>query len=99
MDNITQSALLIDALLKGKQLEKNCAKKDSDYYNEREQILTLWCEDYNGCKYFYMNGWGSALGTPNDRLIEIITNPDNWLINEPNVQVSDTTGDEQRTKS
>lgn len=76
-----KSAILINALLDGKTLERNCARPDSDYYHDRSQMQTLHCEKWGDNKnHFYMNGWGTAYGTVEDRLLSVIKNPELWEV-------------------
>lgn len=38
---------------------------------------------------YEVKGWGSALGNTNDRLVELITNPDNWKVVDFNMGLRD----------
>lgn len=78
---MNQSAILIDALLNGKTLEKNCAAPASGFYDRRYMIQTLSCETYDtGHKHFYVWGWGSAFGRVEDRIMEVLNAPERWQI-------------------
>jgi hypothetical protein len=81
--NSNNSIGLITALLSGKQLVK---------IHEIGEKETFWCEKgKNGRNYFYVQGWGSALGRAEDRVFDVIDNPEKWRIELQNAQVSDTT--------
>lgn len=68
--NPDRTKQLLDALLKGKQLSK-IHHKDKD------------CEETLGFDHsFYIGGWASALGQTEDRMLELITNPERWQIKE-----------------
>lgn len=80
-----ESELLIRALESGKTLEKDFALCYPDQYHYTEKgdcVETLWMEKNNDKKYFYMQGWGSALGNVNERVIELITHPQYWSIKQ-----------------
>jgi hypothetical protein len=72
MEQNKQAILLIEALLSGQVL---C---NGEGFRE----LKFWCE-YN-CKdrYYYQSGWGSAMGSMGDRIMDILNRPDNWRIEE-----------------
>jgi hypothetical protein len=81
--NSNNSIGLITALLSGKQLVK---------IHEIGEKETFWCEKgRNGRNYFYVQGWGSALGRAEDRVFDVIDNPEKWRIELQNPEVSDTT--------
>jgi hypothetical protein len=81
--NSNNSIELITALLSGKQLVK---------IHEIGEKETFWCEKgRNGRSYFWVQGWGSALGRVEDRMFDVINNPEKWRIELQNDAVSDTT--------
>ena len=61
---------LIDELLSGKYLVKI-----HQPVNEQE---VLQC--YKNT--FYVSGWGSAYGIAEDRILDIIKNPQDWIVKE-----------------
>jgi len=61
------SGELIDALKSGKVLRRD------PYQKFEGQWEYTHCE--NG-DYYYINGWGSAIGNYKDRLLLVITNPE-----------------------
>lgn len=69
-----KSSELIQALKEGKLLSK--------YYpqvNEKEYLFAYVFQD---SLHFECKGWASALGSYTDRLVDIITNPEEWEIDE-----------------
>ena len=62
---------LLTALLRGDILER---------YGELSEKESFWCEWDNGKPYFFNTGWGSALGTKQDRIMSLIEHPELWQI-------------------
>jgi hypothetical protein len=74
-----ESDKLIKALKEGKGLcKKDCDKDDPTYVYGVEFLY--YDNEYKG---FDRKGWGSALGTVEQRLLDIIKNPENWEICGP----------------
>lgn len=72
---------LIKALLEGKTLVR---------YGELSEKETFNCEwGSDGKPFFWMNGWGSALGTSRDRIMSLLENPEQWEVELPNLEVCD----------
>ena len=69
-----RSCELIQALKEGRLL----CKHDSQV-NEKEYLFAYVLQD---SLYFECKGWRSALGSYTDRLVEIITDPELWEIDE-----------------
>jgi hypothetical protein len=63
---------VLNALLSGKTLYNYM--RECDEYTLSE----LWCEETEQGKYFYMRGWGTAFGSAEDRVIDVIKNPHKW---------------------
>jgi hypothetical protein len=67
-------AELINALIvNGKEMKKTYGHGEVEY---------LWCEKNNDRYYFYVRGWGSALGKAEDRLFDLINYPSTWTFDE-----------------
>ena len=81
---VEKSLMLLTALLNGKELEKHHAEKDSPWYKEQVSCLRCDISDYDGRVYFNMGGWGTAFGRVEDRIIEIIKNPQGWEVSNKN---------------
>jgi hypothetical protein len=72
IEGMDRTSELITELLSGTPLIK---------VHEIGEKETFWCETGNdGRKYFYVQGWGSALGSAKDRLFDVIENPEKWRI-------------------
>jgi hypothetical protein len=71
---MTKQAKLIDALMKGKLLERN----------EGYGILYFFYEEKY--KYFEKKGWGSAIILSSSILEDITIRPDNWAVSKYNVK-------------
>lgn len=71
-----KSLILVQALKSGKILFKHYSK-----VNENE---FLFMEIPN---YFEIKGWGAAIGAPSERVIELITNPEDWNIHEHTMEM------------
>ena len=69
--NPERTKRLLEALLQGKLLSKI-------HHNDSECEETLGFES----PFYYVNGWGSAFGRPEDRVLELVTNPELWKIRE-----------------
>ncbi len=60
---------LIDELLNGKILYRK-------HYNDDTRIEYIFQEN----EIFEIKGWGTAYGNVNDRLVDIISNPNHWEV-------------------
>lgn len=70
-----KSAILIEALKQGAVLVKEY--KD---FEKEEYILLHFYKDYP--PRLELRGWGAAIGTGADRIVDIVNNPQNWEILE-----------------
>lgn len=89
---------LIAALLEGKQLEKNHGEKGSWWHETRQHVSVLSSYVYNEKRYFEIQGWGSAFGKAEDRIIELLTEPDKWSVmpnSDKNAQECDASKDDK----
>lgn len=68
--NPSRTKMLLEALEQGKLLSK--------LHND-----DLDCEETLGFDHsFYKNGWASAYGSAEDRVLELVTNPERWSVKE-----------------
>jgi hypothetical protein len=76
---VDKSIKLITALLNGKELEKHHAEYESPWYDNQVSGLRCYFSEYNGGEMFFeIWGWGSAFGKPEDRVIDVMRNPEKW---------------------
>ena len=75
---VEKSLMLLTALLNGKELEKHHTGKDSPWYDNQVSGLRCPIAEYDGRVQFEMWGWGTAYGNAEDRVLEIIKNPEKW---------------------
>lgn len=75
---VEKSLMLLTALLNGKELEKHHTDKDSPWYDNQVSGLRCPIAEYDGRVHFEMWGWGTAYGNAEDRVLEIIKNPEKW---------------------
>lgn len=84
-EGVEEAAKLIQALMSGQKLYKDHTIAYPENYGSLEGCVEyLWKEGSR----FYMDGWGSALGTVEQRIMSIVTTPEHWRIEGVQWQIS-----------